>query len=1054
MRQPSLLLAALALLACQQPGPKANPAPATTPSPAATSPSPPVAEPTSFRFLETETTEKPATSAPETPISLTASDGTGLKLVSLRAAGVIEEPLAFTELVMTFQNPQDRVIEGQFRITLPVNASISRFAMKIGDRWQEGEVVERQAARRAYEDFLHRRQDPALLEQGAANEFTARVFPIPARGIKELIISYSQELTRADQKYKIPLVGLPQLGDLDIHVLVATTESKAGASSLGGSTLSHQVVEVKKQGWVPDADFEVEQTHASGRLGLRHENLVVARVTPIVQSEPEAIHSLLVLFDTSASRALGFERQVGLLRKLVRGLEQGGGGEVPISVVAFDQVVETVYEGKVSGFGEPELKKLRDWRALGASDLERALRFVGSRATAEGSLKYRRVVLLGDGIPTAGSTEGDALIQAAKSMAGSGVERFDAIALGGIRDEAMLAKLVTAGLARPGTVIDGDLPVQMVARKLTQATHGVIPVSVPGASWVWPDKLEGFQAGDQALIYADLPKEQPLQLALGGVAIASDNRVLAEVERPLIERAWVKARMSRLLEQRDTLASGDKDMRAAITKQVTELSIRHRVLSPYTALLVLETEADYARFHIDRRALADVLTVGPTGLTVLNRSADSLAVTKRPVSPQRNHDADKNKLGEKDQGLVQAPGDGLKGEAKPTEDAKKMKAGDAMDDLEAGADAPAKTAAAPQEAKEDKAAEAPRAERRLQATEAPPPPPAPRPPPAAESVEVASSNRPEDLRGEAPYVGPFKGVMDLIARKKGKEALEKASAWREEAPGDVMALIALGEAYEALGEVRLAARAYGSLIDLFPSRADLRRFAGERLERLSDRDAATLAIDSYQKAVEQRPDHPASHRLYAFALVKNEQYERAFEAMAAGVKQSYPDGRFLGVDQILREDLGLIARAWSKAEPKRGAEIKAKLSALGGSEENGPSLRFILNWETDANDVDFHIFDSRGGHAFYSSPELPSGGNLYADVTTGYGPECFTIRGARKARAHPYKLQAHYYSRGPMGYGMGKLQIIEHDGSGGLRFEERPFVVMVDGAFVNLGVVK
>jgi hypothetical protein len=41
-----------------------------------------------------------------------------------------------------------------------------------------------------------------------------------------------------------------------------------------------------------------------------------------------------------------------------------------------------------------------------------------------------------------------------------------------------------------------------------------------------------------------------------------------------------------------------------------------------------------------------------------------------------------------------------------------------------------------------------------------------------------------------------------------------------------------------------------------------------------------------------------------------------------------------------------------------------------------------------------------------------------------------------------------------MGYGMGKLQIIDHDGKGELRFEERPFVVMTDGAFVDLGVVK
>jgi uncharacterized protein YfaP (DUF2135 family) len=117
-------------------------------------------------------------------------------------------------------------------------------------------------------------------------------------------------------------------------------------------------------------------------------------------------------------------------------------------------------------------------------------------------------------------------------------------------------------------------------------------------------------------------------------------------------------------------------------------------------------------------------------------------------------------------------------------------------------------------------------------------------------------------------------------------------------------------------------------------------------------------------------------------------------------------------------------------------------------------LRFVLTWETDANDVDFHIQDARGGHAFYSQRQLPSGGELYADVTTGYGPECFTIRAPASARAYPYRLQAHYYSRGPMGYGMGKLQIIEHDGHGGLHFEERPFVVMRDHAFVEMGTVS
>jgi hypothetical protein len=304
-----------------------------------------------------------------------------------------------------------------------------------------------------------------------------------------------------------------------------------------------------------------------------------------------------------------------------------------------------------------------------------------------------------------------------------------------------------------------------------------------------------------------------------------------------------------------------------------------------------------------------------------------------------------------------------------------------------------------------------------------------------------------------PYTGRFKGVMDLIGAGGARMAVEAAFAWHRETPGDVMALVALGEALEAQGEARSAARVYGSIVDLFPARADLRRFAGNRLERIHTPEALDLVIDTFAKAEEQRPDHPESHRLLAFALLRKGDPAGAFAAAARGLAQSYPAGRFRGVDEILREDLGLIAAAWIKAEPARRAEILGKLNDAGGSIEGEPSLRFVLSWETDANDVDFHIEDMAGGHAYYKEPVLASGGRLYADVTTGYGPECFTIRLPAAERSPVYKLRAHYYSRGPMGYGMGKLEIIDHDGKGGLTFDERPFVVMADHAFVDLGTV-
>src|SRR5215467_7216092 len=131
---------------------------------------------------------------PAPPVTLTASDGTGLGLTELAARAVLEGPLAFTEMRLVFANQQPRTLEGTFKIRLPQGASISRFAMRVGDAWQEGEIVERQRARAAYEDFLHRKQDPALLEQSSGNEFSARVFPIPASGTKEILVSYAQEL--------------------------------------------------------------------------------------------------------------------------------------------------------------------------------------------------------------------------------------------------------------------------------------------------------------------------------------------------------------------------------------------------------------------------------------------------------------------------------------------------------------------------------------------------------------------------------------------------------------------------------------------------------------------------------------------------------------------------------------------------------------------------------------------------------------------------------------------------------------------------------------------
>lgn len=587
-----------------------------------------------------------------------------------------------------------------------------------------------------------------------------------------------------------------------------------------------------------------------------------------------------------------------------------------------------------------------------------------------------------------------------------------------------------------------------------------------------------------------LAEGAPLTVTLAGTAAGASTELreqtvevpLTPVARPLIERAAVASRIARLTEWRsrlDASDAGQKTRRQAIKDDIIRLSTRYRVLSDFTALLVLETEADYERFAIDRRALADILTVGDKGVEVKRRDQPIVLLARGPgedqgeeedgAEPERKSAESmpeaKDELADSPdpqapEGNVTGSTDGLV----RSDDVLRVEG--RVGSAEGGGGSAALSDPAPAEMV--RSADPAAGNQPSLAEE--PPPPARRPRSPVSRRERASSRTPppaddrvrsDRFAGEAresparnnripAYSGKLAAIMTTLAGGEVDQAILDAMAWRNEKPGDVLALIALGEALEKKGKRLLAARAYGSIIDLFPARADMRRFAGERLERLAE-DGAALATDSYAKAVEQRPDHLTGHRLLGFALVRAGQHEAAFDAVAAGLEREYPGNRFAGGKRILREDLGLIAAAWRKSDPEAKATIDSRLRQAGATLASEPSLRFVLNWETDANDVDFHIYDGKRGHAFYSQRTLRSGGELYEDVTTGYGPECFTILG--KPRAYPYKLQIHYYSRGPMGYGMGKLEIVEHDGEGGLLFEQRPFVIMNDNAFVDLGTV-
>jgi hypothetical protein len=265
-----------------------------------------------------------------------------------------------------------------------------------------------------------------------------------------------------------------------------------------------------------------------------------------------------------------------------------------------------------------------------------------------------------------------------------------------------------------------------------------------------------------------------------------------------------------------------------------------------------------------------------------------------------------------------------------------------------------------------------------------------------------------------------------------------------------MALVALGEALEANDRPDQAARAYGSIVDLYPGRADMRRLAAARLERLGELHT-WLVLDSYGRALEERNEDPAGHRLYAFALLRAGYYQEAFDALVDGLAWARSAPKTRPLEPVLLADLGIIAAAWIRRWPEQEAYVREALRVHEAELATTPSLRFVLSWDSELADLDLHVRDGLGWHAFYRSKALASGGALSDDMDAGYGLEAFTIDGA--ATAFPYRLEVGYYARGAT-QGTGKIEVVEHDGNGQLFFDQRPFVVNKQRAYVDLGMVS
>ncbi len=152
-----------------------------------------------------------------------------LELTSVTVDVRIDERVARTRTDQIFTNHAEWEVEGIYEFTLPEGAIITDLVLWIGDKRIQGLIMEKEEARRVYDDIVRQRIDPALIEQLTPNKFRLSIFPFPAQGSRRVEFEYMQLLDARNGRidYTFPLAPeTDQALQMELFVLRARVRSQ------------------------------------------------------------------------------------------------------------------------------------------------------------------------------------------------------------------------------------------------------------------------------------------------------------------------------------------------------------------------------------------------------------------------------------------------------------------------------------------------------------------------------------------------------------------------------------------------------------------------------------------------------------------------------------------------------------------------------------------------------------------------------------------------------------------------------------------------------------
>ena len=202
------------------------------------------------------------------------------------------------------------------------------------------------------------------------------------------------------------------------------------------------------------------------------------------------------------------------------------------------------------------------------------------------------------------------------------------------------------------------------------------------------------------------------------------------------------------------------------------------------------------------------------------------------------------------------------------------------------------------------------------------------------------------------------------------------------------------------GFTAAAARALSSIVENDSANAVALRLVAYRLYTWG---LTGLSAELFTEVLRRRPYEPQSYRDLAY-VSRDERPELAALLYDIAARGQW-DSRFQQITVLIAEEYSLFIRQLAR----RGHSLAARLSQRARNlnlPNHNEDLRVILSWNTDNVDIDLWVTDPNGVKCYYAEPNNGRGGLLLDDIVQGFGPERFA---QADADAGEYFIQAHYY---------------------------------------------